>query len=98
RLLNSEEMFLLEGYVDYLRTILLPVVQPFGRGDNHGPWVVWKMIARMKDPATGMDVYPSGMTTQLEQLLNRPLPTVRPNPWWRLKYKNRAFWTQDVSP
>jgi len=96
-LLNRTEMDLLEGYVDYLRSILLPSIQAKGRGDIHGPWAIWRLISRMKDPAKSLDLYPPDEKAPLESLLDRQLPPVRPNPWWRLKYKKRAFWTADVS-
>lgn len=98
-LLRPREMRALGGYVDHLKTIVLPSVRHAeARGDNQGPWVVWRLIARMLDPANGFALAPTGATTELEDLLDRELPTVRPNPWWRLKYKKRAFWTTDVSP
>jgi hypothetical protein len=96
-LLTPTEMHLLKGYVDYIKSVVLPSLQPTGRGDIHGPWIIWRLIARIIDPATGFDFYSPETKAPLESLLdNYSLPPVRPNPWWRLKYKKRAFWTKDI--
>lgn len=98
RRLSTGELEQLKGYLSFLRTIALPSVHATGRGDNHGPWVIWRQIARMIDPARGFSTFRENQRAPLERLLNRPLPTVDPSPWWNLKYKERAFWTLDVSP
>jgi mono/diheme cytochrome c family protein len=98
RLLTPAEFAQLGGYVDFLDSVALPAVDAVSRGENHGPWVVWRQIARMSDPARGFSTYPAGTRAPLERLLDRPLPPVDPNPWWNLKYKARAFWTRDVTP
>lgn len=86
------------GYANFLAGIALKPVTATSRGENHGPWIVWRQIARMADPANGFTMYGGPEERRLLAPLNRTLPTVDPSPWWNLKYKERAFWTRDVAP
>mgnify|MGYP002621837746 FL=1 len=70
--------------------------QPRTRGDNFGPYAVWRLSARMEDPANkGMVL--AKETTELEELLDAsPLPPVDPMPWWLMKYKKLDYWYADA--
>lgn len=96
-MLNKSEQYTLVNFMNYYSTIVLPVMQSQARGENYGPWVVWQHIARMSNPAEGMDTVPYDQRGPLENYLQQPLPPVDPSPWWNIKYKERNFWTQDVN-
>lgn len=66
------------------------------RGDNFGPYAVWRLSARMSDPANqGMVL--AKEKTELEALLDaEPLPPVDPMPWWLMKYKKLDYWYADA--
>lgn len=66
------------------------------RGDNFGPYAVWRLSARMEDPAKkGMVL--AGEKTELEDLLDsQDLPPVDPMPWWLMKYKKLDYWYADA--
>lgn len=68
------------------------------RGDNFGPYAVWRLGARLADPEnTGMIV--SDEKTELDELLESiELPTVDPMPWWLMKYKKKDYWYSDGGP
>lgn len=63
------------------------------RGDNMGPYVVWKKLSRLKDPAkTGLLTYGFGEKSPEDFLFERKeLPNVDPHPWWNRKYKNTSY-------
>ena len=65
------------------------------RGDNFGPYAVWRLGARLADPANkGMVL--AKEKTELEGLLAAgPLPPVDPMPWWLMKYKKLDYWYAD---
>ncbi len=65
------------------------------RGDNFGPYEVWRMGAQLEDPAErGMVV--AKETTELQKLLESlDLPPVDPMPWWLMKYKRLNYWYAD---
>lgn len=66
------------------------------RGDNFGPYAVWRLGAQLVDPANeGMVV---GKTkTDLEALIDSlELPPVDPMPWWLMKYKKLDYWYADA--
>ena len=68
------------------------------RGDNFGPYPVWRLGARLADPEkTGMVV--SAEKTELDKLMDATeLPTVDPMAWWLLKYKTKDYWYADGAP
>ena len=66
------------------------------RGDNFGPYAVWRLSARMADPAK-LGMVLAEEKTELEQLLDStPLPPVDPMPWWLMKYKKLDYWYADA--
>lgn len=68
------------------------------RGDNFGPYAVWRLSARMEDPAK-LGLVLAKETTELEELLNaQNLPPVDAMPWWLMKYKKRDYWYSDAAP
>jgi mono/diheme cytochrome c family protein len=68
------------------------------RGDNFGPYGVWRFVAKLEDPANKGLVHAS-QTTEFEQIINQtPLPPVDPMPWWLMKYKTRDYWYADGAP
>lgn len=66
------------------------------RGDNFGPYAVWRFAAQLVDPANeGMVV--AKEKTELQALLNSSeLPPVDPMPWWLMKYKTKDYWYADA--
>ena len=68
------------------------------RGDNFGPYAVWRLGSRILDPETkGMVL--AKQQTELEELLDAtPLPPVDPMPWWLMKYKKLDYWYADAGP
>jgi len=106
-LTTRKERKVLGEFLDYYETILRPSsVFATVRGDNPGPYTIWRTLARLEgSPETGFRFAPKGKITDLERALFhvpgsdalRPLPTVQPNPWWILKYRKRAFWLNDVT-
>jgi hypothetical protein len=66
------------------------------RGDNFGPYAVWRLGAQLVDPAKeGMVV--GKEKTELEALLDSlELPPVDPMPWWVMKYKKLDYWYSDA--
>jgi len=57
------------------------------RGDNFGPYAVWRLGAQLTDPANeGLVV--AKEKSKLEALIDSlELPPVDPMPWWLMKYK-----------
>jgi mono/diheme cytochrome c family protein len=68
------------------------------RGDNFGPYAVWRLGARLDDPASkGLTL--ASKTTELEKIFDStPLPPVDPMPWWLMKYKKKDYWYADAAP
>ena len=68
------------------------------RGDNFGPYAVWRLGAKLVDPAEQGLVVAKGKT-ELEKLLDSgELPPVDPMPWWLMKYKTKDYWYADAGP
>ncbi len=65
------------------------------RGDNYGPYEVWRLGARLADPEKlGMVV--SKERTELQAMIQSlALPPVDPMPWWNMKYKKLNYWYGD---
>jgi mono/diheme cytochrome c family protein len=65
------------------------------RGDNYGPYEVWRLGARFADPEKeGMTI--ASKTTELQALIDSlELPPVDPMPWWTMKYKRMNYWYGD---
>lgn len=65
------------------------------RGDNFGPYEVWRLGARLADPEKqGMVV--ANKRTELQALIESiELPPVDPMPWWLMKYKRLNYWYGD---
>lgn len=66
------------------------------RGDNLGPYMVWKLIARLADPANeGLALAKD--KTEFESLIDSvELPPVDGMPWWLKKYKTHDYWYADI--
>jgi hypothetical protein len=66
------------------------------RGDNFGPYAVWRLAAKLVDPANeGLTV--AKEKTELEALFESvELPPVDPMPWWLMKYKTKDYWYADA--
>lgn len=65
------------------------------RGDNFGPYEVWRLGSRLADPEhQGMVL--TAKKTELQELIESlDLPPVDPNPWWSMKYKRLNYWYAD---
>lgn len=98
--LNAIESEVLENYFNYNDIVVSPVFKTANvRGDNLGPYWVWKYFSRLKiatastptlvtfsreeDSALDKDTFQNG---------NLFLPTVDPTPWWLLRYKDTVYW------
>jgi hypothetical protein len=68
------------------------------RGDNYGPYAVWRLGAQLIDPANkGLEI--GKETTELEAMMNAiELPPVDPMAWWLMKYKKLDYWYADAGP
>ncbi len=66
------------------------------RGDNFGPYAVWRLGAQLVDPANqGLVV--GKEKTELETMFDSlDLPPVDPMPWWLMKYKKLDYWYADA--
>jgi hypothetical protein len=66
------------------------------RGDNFGPYAVWRLGAQLVDPEKeGMVV--GKEKTELEKLFESvQTPPVDPMPWWLMKYKKLDYWYADA--
>ena len=68
------------------------------RGDNFGPYAVWRLGARLDDPAN-KGLMLASQATELEKIFeSTPLPPVDPMPWWLMKYKKKDYWYADAAP
>lgn len=96
---EEEEEF--RDLIEYAKTLMLPTFKyAKSRGDNLGPFSVWKMLSRLIDPEKkGLLTYPSSVTAPLDPWFNSlSLPPVDPNPWWHLKYKTNCYRYGDATP
>jgi mono/diheme cytochrome c family protein len=68
------------------------------RGDNFGPYAVWRLGAHLDDPANkGLTL--ASKSTELDKIFDSlPLPPVDPMPWWLMKYKKKDYWYADAAP
>lgn len=91
----------LHDLIEYLKTTLAPTLKyAKSRGDNVGPYGVWKMVSRFIDPENkGLLTYPSTESAPLDSWFDSlRLPTIDPNPWWHLKYKTTCYRYGDAGP
>lgn len=65
------------------------------RGDNYGPYEVWRLGAMLEDPANkGLAL--AKKKTEFQSLIESlDLPAVDPMPWWNMKYKKLNYWYSD---
>lgn len=104
-ILSDEEERRFDGFLDYYETLVQPSVADAGvRGDNPGPHVIWRLLARLQKKDGSFALAPKGEASALEdRLLKNPdgsakrLPMITPSPWWHLKYKRSSFWLADVT-
>lgn len=70
------------------------------RGDNMGPYAVWKRLSRLEDPKrTGLSELDADKRTALDDLFDSAsLVTVDPQPWWTRKYKSTSYAWAESSP
>jgi len=64
------------------------------RGDNMGPYAVWKRISRLEDPQRAglRERAPDSPKTDDDRIFESlTLPTVDPNPWWTRRYKHTNY-------
>lgn len=68
------------------------------RGDNYGSYAVWNNLARWIDPETaGLRTWPIREGSDYDHYVKnengeyKEFPTVFPNPWWLLKYKDSIY-------
>lgn len=68
------------------------------RGDNFGPYEVWRLSSQLADPANeGLAL--ATEKTELQALFeSAQLPPVDPMPWWLMKYKTKDYWYADAGP
>jgi len=96
---REEEEF--HDFMEYVKTAVTPALKHAkSRGDNVGPYGVWRMISRFIDPENkGLMTYPSTETAPLDSWFDfQQLPTIDPNPWWHLKYKTTCYRYGDAGP
>jgi mono/diheme cytochrome c family protein len=68
------------------------------RGDNFGPYAVWRFGSQLADPANKGLVL-AKEPTELQKLFESvELPPVDPMPWWSMKYKKKDYWYADAAP
>ncbi len=96
--LSDEKKEHLRYFSLYSETILRPALKgASARGDDYGPFPVWQLMARMKDPSkTGFDVHDfDDSTSELkkrEALVSRiPLGPVDRRPWWLRKHDTKSY-------
>jgi len=66
------------------------------RGDNFGPYAVWRLGAQLVDPAK-LGLVVGKEKTELEAMIDSlDLPPVDPMPWWLMKYKKLDYWYADA--
>jgi mono/diheme cytochrome c family protein len=65
------------------------------RGDNFGPYEVWRLGARLAEPEKNGMVLAKGRTELQALIDSQELPPVDPMPWWLMKYKEWNYWYGD---
>jgi len=65
------------------------------RGDNLGPYSVWRIGAQLADPANKGIIATTEKTELTELIDSTKLPPVDPIAWWVLKYKKSDYWYAD---
>ena len=87
-----------DTYLNRTRRIYLPTFsQSRAKGDNLGPFAVWRTFARYE--GVGIEAIPATTTAQLDSLFaGVDLPTVDSNAWWTYKYKESIYRFDDRSP
>lgn len=91
----------LSDFFDNARGTIAPTYRfAESRGDNMGPYAVWKRLSRLKDPKTsGLQELPLGQRTQWDDLFDSvALTPVDPTPWWNRKYKKTSYAWGESSP
>ncbi len=68
------------------------------RGDNFGPYGVWRLVALLEDPASQGLKLAESKTELLELFKSAKLAPVDPQPWWLMKYKTKDYWYADAGP
>lgn len=68
------------------------------RGDNFGPYGVWRLGAKLEDPAEKGLQLAKGKTELLKLFRSVRLAPVDPQPWWLMKYKTKDYWYADAGP
>ncbi len=66
------------------------------RGDNFGPYAVWRFAAQLADPANEGMVTAKEVTELQSLIESLDLPPVDPMPWWLMKYKTKDYWYADA--
>ncbi len=87
--------------MEHAKTVMIPTFKyAKSRGDNLGPFNVWKVLSRLTDPRNrGLLSYPSSGAAPLDPWFNSlSLPPIDPNPWWHLKYKTNCYRYGDATP
>lgn len=98
--LNNTEKEILENHFNFSETVMLPVFNSaHSRGDNLGPNWVWKYFARLKIGSSAnatLETFNRYQKAPIDDELfkkgNVVLPTVDPQPWWNMRYKNTVYW------
>lgn len=101
--LSAFEKSVLESYLEYNQTIVLPVfANASSRGDNLGPYWVWKYLSRLVTDGgddVRFDTIPRNQKAPLDELIFKKdtlkLATVDPNPWWHMKFKKHVYWYKE---
>jgi len=91
----------LSDFFDNARGTIVPTYRDASsRGDNMGPYAVWKRLSRLRDPrASGLEELEAGRRTARDDLFESvKLPTVDPTPWWNRKYKKTSYAWGESSP
>lgn len=88
----------------YLENIDMTVRATFkfaeARGDNLGPYAVWRRLSRLTDPVgLGLVFYGPDDDAPLDPLFEaQHLTTVDPLPWWLRKYRGVQYWFSETTP
>ena len=102
RLFESDAEY--EELRTYLRNIEVTVKETFKfantRGDNMGPYAVWRRLSRLADPSTlGLSEIEADEVGPYDELFaSQHLGTVDPNPWWNRKYRSVQYWFAEGAP
>lgn len=91
----------LGDFFDNARGTIIPTYgYAQSRGDNMGPYAVWKRLSRLKDPAKlGLEENPFGVRSRYDDIFEKVrLTPVDPTPWWNRKYKKTSYAWAESSP